>query len=279
MTKEHYICKVCDYATKVKCNYEKHNRTYRHQRKIIEINNMKANKKKSTSHSTPKRYCNICEQGFSQKSNLDRHNIRFHREKVDDNLKSALYNIKLKSKDEIKTYIDEQIELSINKIKNDVNDGKIRCSFCGLVCTKHSNKVRHENICASKKITDFESRIEQYDNYIDDLKQQIITMEEKQKKKNRNGNRITAPLRTKIWNTYIGEDIGKTKCPCCKEINITQLNFDCGHIKSLHDNGSTTVNNIIPLCGVCNKSMGNQHLVQFMDNNNFGDLPFKINNE
>ena len=58
-----------------------------------------------------------------------------------------------------------------------------------------------------------------------------------------------------VWNTNIGEDIGKTKCLCCKSTDITQLSFNCGHIIAEANGGNTIVSNLRPICQNCNSSM------------------------
>jgi 5-methylcytosine-specific restriction endonuclease McrA len=63
-----------------------------------------------------------------------------------------------------------------------------------------------------------------------------------------------------VWNTYIGEEIGKIKCMCCKLSDITQLTFDCGHIISESTGGELSIDNLIPICHSCNLSMGSQNL-------------------
>ena len=85
--------------------------------------------------------------------------------------------------------------------------------------------------------------------------------EEKQKKQ-----KIPAIIKKLVWNTYIGEDIGKSKCLCCKKTDITQLNFICGHVISEHDGGAITVKNMRPICLTCNLSMGTRNMNEFILN-------------
>jgi len=76
---------------------------------------------------------------------------------------------------------------------------------------------------------------------------------------------ISKMTRIKVWNTHIGEEIGKTKCLCCNEISITQSIFECGHIIAEAKGGKTEVNNLIPICSTCNKSMRTKNLYEFKE--------------
>jgi hypothetical protein len=41
---------------------------------------------------------------------------------------------------------------------------------------------------------------------------------------------ISSTMKKLVWNTNIGEEIGKFKCLCCNSTDITQISFICGHI-------------------------------------------------
>jgi hypothetical protein len=74
---------------------------------------------------------------------------------------------------------------------------------------------------------------------------------------------IPKAVKREVWNKHIGEEIGKSKCKCCEKADITQLNFHCGHIESEAEGGEIHVNNLLPICEVCNKSMGTKNLYEF----------------
>jgi len=76
---------------------------------------------------------------------------------------------------------------------------------------------------------------------------------------------IPKALRIQVWNTTIGETIGKAKCKCCDNHDITQMNFECGHIVSEHNGGEITLSNLLPICASCNRSMGTNDLYVFRD--------------
>ena len=81
---------------------------------------------------------------------------------------------------------------------------------------------------------------------------------EKNKKSN-----IPKSLKINVWNKYIGDEIGKTKCLVCETNFITQSNFECAHIHAESNNGQTNIDNLIPCCSICNKSMKNMNLFEF----------------
>ena len=75
---------------------------------------------------------------------------------------------------------------------------------------------------------------------------------------------ISATIKKLVWNTNIGEDIGKSKCVCCKSTDITQMSFNCGHVIAEANGGETIVSNLKPICQNCNSSMGTRNMNEFM---------------
>ena len=77
---------------------------------------------------------------------------------------------------------------------------------------------------------------------------------------------ITIPKKIKAdsWNRYIGKEIGAIKCICCRNAEITQLNFHGGHILAKSNGGKNTVDNIIPICSMCNTSMSDMEMGKFI---------------
>lgn len=66
---------------------------------------------------------------------------------------------------------------------------------------------------------------------------------------------IPQSLRKAVWNTYIGREIGETKCPVCKNSIISPFEFHCGHIVAEIKGGKTCLENLRPICKSCNSSM------------------------
>lgn len=82
----------------------------------------------------------------------------------------------------------------------------------------------------------------------------------------RNNRKKTIPKKLKIdvWNYYIGNEIGMSKCMCCQETEIIQGHFEVGHVVSERSGGATNINNLRPVCSLCNKSMGVKNMLEFM---------------
>lgn len=54
------------------------------------------------------------------------------------------------------------------------------------------------------------------------------------------------------------------KCFCCRDETITPFNFVAGHVIARARGGEYTVDNIKPICNLCNGSMGVQNMYEFM---------------
>jgi hypothetical protein len=98
---------------------------------------------------------------------------------------------------------------------------------------------------------------------IKDIKNASNTCKKEETKKKKK-KPISATIKRLVWNTNIGEDIGKSKCMCCKSTDITQMSFNCGHILAEANGGDTIVSNLKPICQNCNSSMGTKNMEDFM---------------
>ena len=73
---------------------------------------------------------------------------------------------------------------------------------------------------------------------------------------------IPKTVKTQLWNKFFTEDNAKGKCQVCsKEIKMSD--FEAGHIIASANGGSDNLDNLTPLCGQCNKSMGTQSVYEF----------------
>jgi 5-methylcytosine-specific restriction endonuclease McrA len=88
--------------------------------------------------------------------------------------------------------------------------------------------------------------------------------EDKKKKDKKDPKRKSIPkaVKTSLWNIHIGEDKAKGDCSVCKsEIKVT--NFEAGHIISHAKGGEDNIDNLLPICSLCNKSMGTENLIDY----------------
>jgi len=75
---------------------------------------------------------------------------------------------------------------------------------------------------------------------------------------------ISKVMRANVWDFYIGEEKGIANCLCCDRSEIKQFHFECGHVISEYNGGDTTLENLRPVCSMCNKSMGKMNMDEFI---------------
>lgn len=76
-------------------------------------------------------------------------------------------------------------------------------------------------------------------------------------------NKVPAQTRHRLWKQWYGGlesdkklPNGDVLCPCCEVTYINAFSFEAGHKVSFQEKGGNAVENLIPLCGPCNRSMG-----------------------
>ena len=62
-----------------------------------------------------------------------------------------------------------------------------------------------------------------------------------------------------VWNKRF-ENQMTGQCYCCKEELTYQKGDHCGHIVSVHDEGSNEIDNLEVVCSTCNEDMGTMHM-------------------
>lgn len=75
---------------------------------------------------------------------------------------------------------------------------------------------------------------------------------------------VPKSIRDMVWDKYIGEDIPKHNCFCCKTNKITMRDFHAGHVQSRKCGGTPDLTNLRPICHKCNLSMGTQNMQDFI---------------
>ena len=121
-------------------------------------------------------------------------------------------------------------------------------------------KKKEEEI--KKKEEETKKLLEEEEKKKADEEKKRIEEEKKEAKKKKQS--IPKNVRVIIWNHYIGEDIIKHKCLCCKKVTISNTNFEVGHVLSEKNGGTHEINNLRPICFACNHSMGSENMIDFV---------------
>jgi len=121
------------------------------------------------------------------------------------------------------------------------------------------NKIKEESDRKRKKEEEEKQRLEEEAKKRQDDEKKKEKEEMKKKKQT-----IPKNVRIIVWNNYIGEDIIKHKCLCCKKVTISNTNYEVGHVLSEKNGGTHEINNLRPICFACNHSMGTENMIDFV---------------
>ena len=75
---------------------------------------------------------------------------------------------------------------------------------------------------------------------------------------------IPKAVKSHIWDHYIGRHINEHRCLCCKKAYIRNTDFVTGHVISEANGGTLEINNLRPICAVCNNGMGHMNMVDYV---------------
>jgi 5-methylcytosine-specific restriction endonuclease McrA len=94
---------------------------------------------------------------------------------------------------------------------------------------------------------------------------------------------ITKRLSNAVWNKYIGRDKANGQCFDCKRV-INVQHFECGHLKSHKNGGTTDLDNLRPFCSECNRLLGSANFTEKsrkpnVDENVMKEVEKKLNKE
>lgn len=80
----------------------------------------------------------------------------------------------------------------------------------------------------------------------------------------RKRHKFTRNERIAIWKKYVSADLYiLANCLCCGTEPITFNNHEIGHIEAFSKGGSDDFDNVRPICGNCNKKMGNKNMIEY----------------
>jgi len=95
--------------------------------------------------------------------------------------------------------------------------------------------------------------------------------EKKEKKVKKTKEKIPASVKSTLWSQHF-PNIIEGKCKCCQTEVISRNNFDCGHIISEKEGGKIHLDNLKPICRLCNSSMGTQNMTDYMKKYGFDKI-------
>lgn len=73
---------------------------------------------------------------------------------------------------------------------------------------------------------------------------------------------IDKATRDAVWIKYMG-DSPKGICYCCRIRPIHFTEFQVGHNKPVSKGGKDNISNLRPICGSCNRGMGDMNLEEY----------------
>lgn len=89
----------------------------------------------------------------------------------------------------------------------------------------------------------------------------------KSKSKSRKRKSVPKKVKNDSWDLHLGKECGEAYCIVCDITSINSKHFEAGHIISDKDGGKATVHNILPVCSGCNRSMGHEHMREYVRKN------------
>ena len=133
------------------------------------------------------------------------------------------------------------------------------------------NAMKEELNAVKKKYASLKAEVKKK---YKELEKQKKRKEKEETKKLRKS--IPKSLKILVWDKHIGKEKGIGECYVCKS-KIDSKNFECGHIVSVKEGGATNIDNLLPICSSCNKSMGTENLMVFKKKyfNTNPDIPKK----
>lgn len=149
-----------------------------------------------------------------------------------------------------------------NAESKEEEDNNIKLSLVEQL-EKQKQEIEQKLKEESAKLEEEKRRVEEEEQK--KLKEEEDRKKEEEKKESKKKKQsIPKNVRTIIWNHYIGEDIIKHKCLCCKKVTISNTNFEVGHVLSEKNGGTHEINNLRPICFSCNHSMGAENMIDFV---------------
>lgn len=216
--------------------------------------------------------------GWCKKSFVSTKNLKIHTD-------TAKYCLKLRGES-----LEELFECNycFSKFINELSVIKHHKYCLGKAATKSIIDYKNKIDEGSRVINNFKNEITELETKIEGLTEQLhkkdkkimslktryeLTFSHSSKGTNINfqtnhptkrKSKTTIPPKSKetIWKIYIGNTISAT-CPVCNVTPISCFSFDCGHVIAESNGGTLELENLRPICGSCNSSMGTKNMKEY----------------
>lgn len=184
------------------------------------------------------RYPNI----WSKSTRANRPNIYFNY--FQEALGVLVDRMEIQTAQELQTILDEHNDKLSRVMRADVSEKQIRkCAEYGIYFGLYSHVS---------------------DEYRYDWVREILNIDKVVVQGPKAKRAVPKKVRDDSWNKYVGTDKGEAPCLCCRTSTISKSEFHAGHVISEAKGGLATVENIRPICGGCNLSMGTRDMREFV---------------
>ena len=151
-------------------------------------------------------------------------------------------------------------------MNNSKNLEEYRCSHCGKIYKTQGWLNQHLLKCKS---IPYNNRSKE--DIIESITEPIVKQKSESKPEIKKKLKIAPHIRFQVWKHYIGDKI-IAKCFCCNQEDITPFTnyktFHTGHIISEYNGGKILLENLLPICGDCNRVMGTTNWDEYVMTNN-----------
>lgn len=149
------------------------------------------------------------------------------------------------------------------------NMDKIKCVICSTEFTSKNGLRTHEKTKKHlKKVEEMTIALKTSNQPTGKTPDSLTSKKTKINKKES----IPKTVRNSVWNRHIGAKKGTGDCYVGCGEQISKGNFECGHIIAEKCGGTTSMDNLRPICSLCNKSMGTNNMNEFMEKYGFKEM-------
>jgi 5-methylcytosine-specific restriction endonuclease McrA len=151
------------------------------------------------------------------------------------------------------------------------------CEFCGSELSTKSSLDKHQktvvyclaeqikkNCIVSERLTKPSSKKAKTSSSETPKKKKVSTRKTKSDEKSPKSRVAMKAMSNTLFTKYITET-NQVKCVICSTL-LLQHNMQVGHVISRKNGGSDTIDNLRPICGSCNSSLGETNVTDYLRN-------------